>query len=266
MFVLLLQTTMKLTFLGTGTSQGIPVIGCTCEICTSADVKDNRLRTSAMLEVNQKIIVIDTGPDFRQQMLRAKPNMVNAVVYTHEHKDHIAGMDDIRPFNFKSGKALDIFASNQVITALKRDYHYVFNEFRYPGVPEVNLHEINGNQAFEVEGVKIIPIKLLHYKLPVLGYRVNNVAYITDASYISDSEKEKLKNLDVLVLNALRKKKHISHFNLDEALEVARELNPKRTFLTHISHLMGKHAEVSLELPKNVFLAYDGLVVESEDI
>lgn len=256
---------MKLTFLGTGTSQGIPVIGCRCEVCTSENPKDNRLRTSAMVEVDNKILVFDTGPDFRQQMLRANPTHLNAILYTHEHKDHVAGMDDIRPFNYQSGKPMDIYASKQVITALKREYHYVFNHHKYPGVPEVKIHQISGDEDFFIDGVKIQPIKLLHYKLPVLGFRINKMAYITDASYIGEDEKEKLKDLDVLVLNALRRQKHISHFNLEEAIALSQELKPQRTYFTHISHLMGKHGDVSEELPHNIFIAYDGLEVNVMD-
>lgn len=256
---------MKLTFLGTGTSQGIPVIGCKCKVCTSHDLHDNRLRTSAMIDVDQKTFVIDTGPDFRQQMLRAKPDMVDAVLFTHEHKDHIAGMDDIRPFNYQSGKPLNVYASDQVQEALKREYHYVFNHLKYPGVPEVNLHKISGNENFEIDGTEIIPIEVLHYKLPVLGFRIKNMAYITDANFISEQEKQKLQNLDVLVLNALRKENHISHFNLEEAIALSQELKAKRTYFTHISHLMGTHAEVSKELPPNIFIAYDGLEVEIDD-
>lgn len=256
---------MRLTFLGTGTSQGIPVIGCTCEVCTSNNLKDKRLRTSAMVEIDEKVFVIDTGPDFRQQMLRENPGSLDAVIYTHEHKDHVAGMDDIRPFNYQSGKALDIYASKQVIAALKREFHYVFNHHKYPGVPEIIIHEISGDADFEIDGVNISPIKLMHYKLPVLGFRIGKMAYITDASYIAEEEKAKLKNLDVLVLNALRKQKHISHFNLEEAIELSKELKPKQTYLTHISHLMGKHGDVSKELPPNVFIAYDSLQVEIEN-
>jgi phosphoribosyl 1,2-cyclic phosphate phosphodiesterase len=256
---------MKLTFLGTGTSQGIPVIGCNCSVCTSSDPRDKRLRTSAMVSVGGKNIVIDTGPDFRQQMLETKPENVDAVVFTHEHKDHIAGLDDIRPFNFKTGKALNIFASDQVQVALKREYHYVFADHKYPGVPEVNLHHINPKHSFMVDGVKFEPVEVLHYKLPVLGFRVGKLAYITDANFIAEEEKRKLKGLDVLVLNALRKKKHISHFNLEEAIAMVRELKPRRAFFTHISHLMGKHEEVSRELPENIQIAHDFQVVEVDD-
>jgi len=254
---------VKLTFLGTGTSQGVPVIGCNCAVCQSPDPRDNRLRTSGMIEVDGQTIVIDTGPDFRQQMLRANPNQVDAVLFTHEHKDHVAGLDDIRPFNFRSGRALDIWATESVQEALKREYHYIFTGANYPGIPQVNVHTIDPTKNFSVNGTTIIPIQLLHYKLPVLGFRIQNVAYITDASYMSPAEMDKLKGLDILVVNALRKKKHISHYNLEEAVGIAAELKPKRAYFTHISHLLGLHEAVEGELPPNVFLASDGLVVES---
>ncbi len=253
---------IRLTFLGTGTSQGVPVIGCDCEVCVSEDSRDNRLRTSAMIQVENQTFVFDTGPDFRQQMLRAKPNHVDAVLYTHAHKDHIAGMDDIRPFNFKSGKDMQLYATADVQEALKREFHYVFSGFKYPGIPKVQMNMIKNSEKFNVAGVDIIPIEVLHYKLPVLGFRIKNVAYITDANIIAESEMNKLRGLDVLVLNALRIEKHISHFNLEEALAVIAELKPKRAFLTHISHLMGTHETVSKDLPENVEIAYDELVVE----
>jgi phosphoribosyl 1,2-cyclic phosphate phosphodiesterase len=256
---------VELTFLGTGTSQGVPVIGCRCEVCTSSDPRDNRLRTSAMIRVDGQTYVFDTGPDFRQQMLREDPDNVDAVIFTHEHKDHIAGLDDIRAFNFRTGNALDIYATEAVQTALKREYHYVFTDFKYPGVPEVNLHTIDPGHPFSVNGTLFIPIQVLHYKMPVLGFRVEKLAYITDANFISDEEMEKLKGLDILVLNALRRKKHISHFNLEEALEIVDILKPKRAYFTHISHLLGLHKEIQNELPPNIYLAYDGLKVSTED-
>lgn len=252
---------MKLTFLGTGTSQGVPVIGCECEVCISENIRDNRLRTSVMIQSESQCIVIDTGPDFRQQMLRAKPANVDGVIYTHAHKDHIAGLDDIRAFNFKSGMDMDLYATEEVQEALKREFHYVFNGFKYPGIPKVQLHTIVGNRAFTAAEFEITPIEVMHYKLPVLGFKIGSMAYITDANFISDSEKEKLKDLDVLVLNALRKEKHISHFNLEEALALIAELKPKQAYLTHISHLLGDHDSVSKELPPNVALAYDQLEV-----
>lgn len=253
---------MKLTFLGTGTSQGVPVIGCRCEVCTSRDIRDQRLRTSALIEVDGQWLVIDTGPDFRQQMLRANPPMVDAVLFTHEHKDHIAGLDDVRAYNYISGNPMAIYATARVQAALKREYHYAFSDEKYPGIPEFQLIEIFPDQPFKVGPTIINPIKVLHYYLPVLGFRVENMAYITDANRIEPSELAKLKNLDVLVLNALRIQEHISHFNLQEAIDLVRLLKPKAAYFTHISHLLGTHAAVSAILPKGIFLAEDGLVVE----
>ena len=252
---------MRLTILGSGTSQGVLVIACDCEVCSFIHPKDKRSRSSILLETGGKTIVIDTGPDFRMQMLRENVKDLDAVVYTHEHKDHVAGMDDIRAFNFKKGGGeMNIYASMRVQKALHREFHYIFSGIHYPGLPQVKFHTIK-NQEFKVAGVQFTPIEVLHYQLPVLGFRVGDMAYITDANYISEKEKMKLKGLEVLVLNALRKKKHISHFNLEEALALITELKPKKAYLTHISHLMGKHAEVEKELPKQVFLAYDGLKI-----
>jgi len=253
---------MRFTFLGTGTSQGVPVIGCDCEVCRSNDPRDTRLRTSAMVEIDGTTLVIDTGPDFRQQMLKHTPSAMPKVLFTHEHKDHIAGLDDIRAFNFKYRKPIEVYSTQRVQEALKREYYYVFEAMKYPGVPQVNLHDITGKDSFEVDGTLIQCINVLHYKLPVLGFRIKNLAYITDANYIAPEEKEKLQGLDVLVINALRKEKHISHFNLEEALELITELQPKQSYLTHVSHLLGKHADVSKELPEGVFLAYDELVID----
>lgn len=251
---------MKVTFLGTGTSQGVPVIGCHCEVCLSTDSKDKRLRTSIMVSYNDKNIVIDTGPDFRQQMLRENVQHVDAVLFTHEHKDHIAGMDDIRAFNYKSKSDMPIYATKQVQDGLKKEFHYVFADFKYPGIPQVLLNDIDLT-PFVLFGKKITPIEVMHYKLPVTAFRIDNFTYITDANYISDQEKEKIKGTEVLVINALRREEHISHFTLAQALDLIKEINPKKAYLTHISHLLGKHDEVSLELPDNVFMAYDGLVI-----
>ncbi len=253
---------MRITFLGTGTSQGVPVIGCNCEVCLSGDKRDNRLRTSAMIEVDRNTFIIDTGPDFRQQMLRNTPTDMPKVLFTHEHKDHIAGLDDIRAFNFKYHLPIDIYATVQVQEALKREFHYVFSDHKYPGVPEVNLFDISDGTEFKVNGTKILPIKLMHYKMPVFGFRIENLAYITDANFIAPEEMDKLHGLDVLVINALRRREHISHFNLQEALDVIAELKPKKAYLTHISHLLGKHEDVSRELPENVFLGEDGLTLD----
>lgn len=252
---------MKLTFLGTGTSQGIPIIACKCPVCLSTDRRDKRLRTSAMIEVDDKTIVIDSGPDFRYQMLRAKVEKLDAIIFTHEHKDHTAGLDDVRAFNWVNKKAVDIYAEERVQTSLKQEFAYVFAEFRYPGIPQLNLWTVE-NKPFYINGTKIVPIRVKHFKLPVYGYRINNLAYITDANHISEEEKEKLKGLKVLVLNALRKEKHLSHFTLSEALALIKELKPQRAYLTHFSHQLGFHEEISKELPDNVFMAYDGLEIE----
>ena len=253
---------IKITFLGTGTSQGVPVIGCDCSVCSSSDSRDNRLRSSILIQTKGQTICIDTGPDFRQQMLNANVMSLDAVVYTHEHKDHTAGMDDVRSFNFKQKKPMDLYVNTNVEASLKKEFSYAFKENPYPGVPRLELHQIH-NSPFTVHGVEFNPIQLMHYRLPVFGYRIGDFAYCTDVNYIAPKEKEKLKNLDVLILTALRKEKHISHYCLEEALELIKELNPKRAFLTHISHYMGLHEDVSKELPNNVFLAFDGLTIET---
>ncbi len=252
---------MKVTFLGTGTSQGVPVIGCPCKICHSDNSKDKRLRTSVLVEVNDTNIVIDTGPDFRQQMLRENTQYLDAVVFTHEHKDHTAGLDDVRPFNFKQKKHLDVFATERVQKSLKREFAYIFENHTYPGIPQIKLQPIN-NKPFKINGTSIIPIEVLHYKLPVLGFRINDFVYITDANYISEEEKEKTKNAKVLVLNSLRREHHISHYTFDEALKLIEELQPEQAYLTHISHQLGLHDEVEKELPTNINLAFDGLKLE----
>jgi phosphoribosyl 1,2-cyclic phosphate phosphodiesterase len=214
-----------------------------------------------MIRVNERTYVFDTGPDFRQQMLREAPDNVDAVIFTHEHKDHIAGLDDIRPFNFRSGAALDIYATEAVQTALRREYHYVFSDYKYPGIPEINVHTIQPQKDFDIHGTVFTPVQVLHHKMPVLGFRIGDLAYLTDLNYIAPEEMEKLKGLDVLVLDALRKEKHISHLSLSEAIEMVEILKPKRAYFTHISHLLGAHEEVQRELPPNVYLAYDGLRV-----
>ncbi|MBI1267134.1 MAG: MBL fold metallo-hydrolase [Cryomorphaceae bacterium] len=252
---------MKVTFLGTGTSQGVPVIACKCAICLSDDSRDKRLRTSVMLSDEGMNVVIDTGPDFRQQMLRENVETLDAVVFTHEHKDHVAGLDDIRAFNFSQHKEMDVFATPRVQEALKREFHYVFAETKYPGVPEVKLKTIDGG-PFKIGELHFTPVEVMHYKMPVLGFRVGNFAYVTDANYIAPVELEKLKGLDVLVLNALRIQTHMSHFSLSEALEIIDFLKPKKAYLTHISHLLGKHNVVAEALPYHVELAYDGLSIE----
>ncbi len=259
------MSTFKVVFLGTGTSQGVPVIACECDVCRSNDPKDNRLRTSVMLSFDNKNVVIDTGPDFRQQMLREDVKTLDAIIFTHEHKDHIAGMDDIRAFNFSGGKPMEVFASELAEIGLKKEFHYVFGSSNYPGIPQVNLNRID-NDPFLVCDETVIPINVMHYQLPVKAFRVRNFTYITDANAIAEEELEKVIGSDYLVINALRKTSHISHFSLAEALEIIEKIKPKRAFLTHISHLMGKHADTSLELPDGVEIAYDGLTfVAHED-
>lgn len=250
---------MRVTFLGTGTSQGVPLIACPCKVCNSADPHDKRLRSSVRIEVDGVTLVIDSGPDFRQQMLRSETKNLDGLIFTHEHKDHIAGMDDIRAFNYVNKKPVDVYASAQVQTALRREYQYIFTDFKYPGIPEINLFDIANDQPFDVNGVRVIPVEVLHFKLPVLGFRVNDFTYITDANFISEKEKEKIKGSKVLVLNALRHEKHISHFSLGEAIEMVRELEIPEAYFTHISHQLGLHSEIDPSLPFGMHLAYDGL-------
>ncbi len=249
---------MKITFLGTGTSQGVPIIGCKCGVCTSSNPKDKRLRTSIMVEIDGLNLVVDTGPDFRYQMLRQDVCHLDGVLFTHSHKDHIAGLDDIRAFNYLQKCDMEIYATEDVQAALKREFEYIFAEIKYPGIPQVNLNTI-GNYPFKIQETTIIPIEVMHYKLPVLGFRFGDFTYITDANYISSVEKEKIKGSKILVLNALRKEAHISHFTLQEAIDLVQELQPEQAYFTHISHQLGQHNEVSAALPKNIFLAYDGL-------
>ncbi len=254
---------MKITFLGTGTSQGVPLIACDCEICASLDIRDKRLRSSVMIQINGQNIVIDSGPDFRQQMLNTGIKKLDALIFTHAHKDHIAGMDDIRGFNFVMKKPIDIYCTEKVVDQMKREFQYIFDENKYPGIPEIDIHLINKDQHFFIGDTKVIPIEVMHLQMKVLGFRVGNFAYVTDANFISEKEKEKLKGCDVLVLNALRKEKHISHFSLDEAISLVNELNPKRAYFTHISHQLGLHHEVEQNLPLHIRLAFDGLTIES---
>ncbi len=259
-----INETVKITFLGTGTSQGVPVIACECATCQSSDPRDKRLRASLLVETSANIIVIDAGPDFRQQMLNARVKKINAILLTHEHKDHIAGMDDLRAFNFKSQAAIDIYAEERVQAAVRNEYAYVFSENHYPGVPRMELHNID-NFNFEIRGDVIMPLRVFHYRLPVFGFRIGDMAYITDANYIPEETKEKLIGVKYLVINALRKEKHISHYSLDEALGLIREVSPRKAYITHIGHQMGKQAEVNRELPVNVTLAWDGLEVACVD-
>lgn len=252
---------MRLTFLGTGTSQGVPVIACRCHVCSSADTRDNRLRTSALLSTDSgRHILFDIGPDFRQQMLRHKVDHLDAILITHAHRDHVGGLDDIRSFNYVQHRKMDIFLNAEAEVAVRRDYHYIFEPHIYPGLPEANLHTVDGD-PFQAADEVITSIRVMHKDLPILGYRVGRLAYITDANLIPPAEMEKLRGVDTLVLNALRKEKHFSHFCLAEALEVVSQVKPRQAFLTHISHEMGLHADVQRELPDGVFLAYDNLEV-----
>ena len=254
--------TGKLTILGSGTSQGVPVIACDCEVCQSYNLKDKRTRTAVLININGENHVVDSGPDFRTQMLRENVKSLKSVIFTHEHKDHIAGLDDIRPFNYLEKREMNVYASERVKEALLREYHYIFTKDKYPGVPNVKL-TIFENSKFQIdEGIEIQPIEVLHYKLPVFGFRIGDITYITDAKTISASEKQKIKGSNTIIINALRKEPHMSHFNLDEALDFIKEMNPKRAYLTHISHLFGKHDEIENDLPDNVFLAFDGLTLD----
>ena len=252
---------MKVTVLGSATSQGIPVIACECNVCKSTNLKDKRLRASILIQKNNKNIVIDSGPDFRQQMLNNNVNSLDCILFTHEHKDHIAGLDDVRAFNFKQKKAMEVYCSKQVEYALKREYHYIFSQDKYPGVPSVNINLINKEPFQLFNSIDIHPIEVLHYKLPVLGFRIDDFTYITDAKTISTKEKIKIKGTKILIINCLRREEHISHFNLKEALVFINEIQAETTYLTHISHLFGTHEEIEQELPANVFVAYDGLVI-----
>ena len=250
---------MKITFLGTGTSQGIPVIGSNHPVCLSTNPKDKRLRVSISIQWDNFTYIIDCGPDFRQQMLRSNINKIDGILFTHEHSDHTAGLDDIRPFYFKQGN-INLYAQKRVFKNLYQRFEYIFDKTNnYPGVPNVNTIEIYGN--FDLHNKTIIPIEVMHASLPIIGFRIDNFAYITDASYINEENLDKLKNLKVLILNALRTEKHYSHFSLQEAIEISKLLRPEKTYLTHISHLLGFHKEVEANLPDNIHLSYDGLEI-----
>ncbi|MCS7076049.1 MAG: MBL fold metallo-hydrolase [Bacteroidia bacterium] len=251
---------MKVTFLGTGTSQGVPTIGCTCAVCTSQNPHDQRLRCSVWIEIQEKHFIIDTSSDFRQQMLRAKVPRIDAILFTHAHKDHVSGLDDIRAYNALQNSAIDAYCNIQTASQIREEFSYIFKEPKYPGIPQLNLNVIDVH-PFTVQGIEIVPIEVMHYKLAIFGYRIGNFTYITDASYIRDEMKARIKGSEILVINALRKEKHISHFTLSEALSVIEEVKPRKAYLTHISHQLGLYEVVSKELPANVFLAYDGLTI-----
>lgn len=251
----------KIIFLGTGTSQGIPMIGCHCDVCSSKDPKDKRLRTSALIEYKGLRLIIDAGPDFRTQMLREGIDCASAILLTHQHKDHTGGLDDVRAFNYLSKKSFPIYAETYVQESLKKEYSYAFGDHKYPGVPEYELHTIT-EAPFSIEGVEICPIRAMHYKLPVLGFRFGDLAYLTDANYISDEEIEKIKGVKIFIINTIRREKHISHFSLDEALEVIKKVGAEKSYLTHLSHQIECHQELEKALPLGVYPAYDGLELE----
>jgi phosphoribosyl 1,2-cyclic phosphate phosphodiesterase len=257
------ESDLKITFLGTGTSQGVPVITCNCEVCQSDDPRNNRLRVSILIETADKTIVIDSGPDFRYQMLRAKVKDLDAILFTHEHKDHVAGLDDIRPFNYLLHKNIDIYASDRVQDALKKEFSYIFSEIKYPGLPQIELHTIHKDPFF-IGQTEITPLAIMHYKLPILGFRIGDFTYITDAKTVSDETIAKVSGTKILVVNALQRQSHISHFTLEEAIDFAAKIGAEQTYFTHISHNLGLHEEVEKELPYGIKLAYDGLTLFSE--
>lgn len=251
---------MKITILGSGTSQGVPVIACHCDVCSSKDTHDKRLRSSVLIQNDNTSVVVDAGPDFRQQMLRARVNTLDAILITHTHKDHIAGLDDVRSYNYLSGKAMKVYASLSDQNEIRQEFRYAFAENPYPGVPEIELMELTTND-FHIGDLHIRPLLLMHMRLQIFGFRIGGFAYLTDVNFIPEDSMKKLQGIHTLVIDALRKKPHPSHFNLEQAIGVAQHLQPERTFFTHISHLMGRHKDVQNELPEKMWLAYDGLEI-----
>ncbi|RYY84734.1 MAG: MBL fold metallo-hydrolase [Chitinophagaceae bacterium] len=251
---------LKFTFLGTGTSSGVPMIACDCAVCTSPDPRDKRLRSSLLVQSGATTLVVDTGPDFRYQMLRAEVKDLNAVLFTHPHKDHIAGLDDVRAFNFFNGHHMPLYANSMTQEALIREFAYAFADKKYPGVPNLELHTIDA-EPFLVGDIPVQPVQVWHLKMPVLGFRFGNFTYITDANRIDETEKEKIRGSEVVVVNALRREKHISHYNLDEAIALVQELGIPQAYFTHISHQLGRHGDIERDLPNGIHLAYDGLEI-----
>lgn len=256
---------MRIHVLGTGTSQGVPIIGCSCIVCSSTDPKDKRLRTSVLIEVEGKKIVVDTGPDFRYQMLRIGFNDIDAILMTHEHRDHTGGLDDVRPINFRFGKFIPLFCMERVQNVLKKHFDYVFVDEMYPGKPQVTLNLVQEGKDFDCEGITVTPISVMHGQLPILGFRIANFAYITDALTIADEEIAKLKNLDTLIINALHIEPHNTHMNLEQALAMSKKIGARQTFFTHMSHSMGLSEEVNKGLPPGVSLAFDGQIIDIAD-
>ncbi|MBS1668795.1 MAG: MBL fold metallo-hydrolase [Bacteroidetes bacterium] len=254
----MIYPSLKITFLGTGTSSGVPMIACDCEVCSSTDKKNKRLRSSVLIESATTSLTIDSTPDFRYQMLRAKVKHLDAVIFTHPHKDHVAGLDDVRAFNFFSGKPMQVFANEMTQEVIIREFPYAFADTRYPGTPEIKLNTIT-NEPFLLGDIPIVPILVWHLKMPVLGFRFGSFTYITDANRIEEAEREKIKGSEILVVNALRKEKHISHFNLEEAIQLVNELQIPQAYFTHISHQLGLHAVINDQLPSGMQLAFDGL-------
>lgn len=254
---------MKIRFLGTGTSQGVPVIACECIVCQSTDARDKRLRSSILIELNSgQHIVVDTGPDFRFQMLREKVKHLDAILMTHAHKDHIAGLDDVRAFNYQQQQSIAIYANVPTLESLQREFYYAFSTIKYPGVPQLDLEEIEAGKDFYLFDQKITPIEVMHYKMPVLGFRIGNFAYLTDAKTVTAENRKLLEGVEILVVNALQEMAHISHFTLEEALAFIADINPKKAFLTHISHRFGTHEYIQSKLPESVYVAYDQLAIE----
>ncbi len=251
---------MQITVLGSGTSQGVPVVGCACRVCKSNDPRDKRLRTSVLVEAAGTTIVIDAGPDFRQQMLRADVRKLDAVVITHNHKDHTGGLDDVRAYNWIQKKPMDIFGRDSVLEAIKHEFPYAFGKDRYPGVPDIRLHKINNN-AFHIGDLELTPIDALHHSMPVFGFRIGDFSYLTDANQLESRELDKMLGSRVVIINALRKEKHISHFSLDEAADILQYLQPDKAYITHVSHQMGLSKEINPLLPEKISLAYDGLTI-----
>jgi len=253
---------IELTFLGTGTSQGVPTVGCQCSVCTSDDTRDARLRCAVQVKTNNTTLLVDTGPDLRQQLLNNNIIEIDAILFTHEHNDHVIGLDDIRPIYFRKRSNIPTYALSRVHNEIKKRFSYMFGNNVYPGVAQIDTHDIDQNTApFVIGDITVTPIGVIHGNLPIIGYRFGDIAYITDASYLSSTQMDKLKGLDTLIVNALQRKEHHSHFTLEEALGFINSIAPKRAYLTHLSHLMGNHADLELELPEHIHVAHDGLKV-----